>query len=98
MSWAQDGRERKAKELAKSETYANTGVGKPAKRKKKPIIVEVKYMDDYFATCSFLKMFHRTNEWRRHQKYKTMDDAKKAIASLTKDRNNRSEYRVKENV
>lgn len=94
MSWAQEGREQKQKELAKSEVYAETGVAKARKRPRKPFVIEWRYTSagwDYLiAQNSWMLKWNPFNDWQRYNKYARRSDADKALLLL---RDNQSRFR-----
>lgn len=87
MSWAQEGRERKAKDLTKSESYAENGVGKPKKTRKKHFGMEYRYTEE---VCNYWgerrSIFDKDyREWRPfYTWYETEKQRDQAIETLSK--------------
>lgn len=100
MSWAQEGRERKAKELAKAEVYADKGVGRVSKRPRKPFIVEWKYTEEGWLYMQrhfpWMMRWKNTNDWCVYRKYARKSDAEKAMADAAKKESLSKEYRLRE--
>lgn len=107
MSWAQEGREHKAKEMAKAEEYAVKEVGGPSKRKPRPHVVEVRYTEDYIRRAGTIQILKRDGtidvkpcpwvhgEWRTYRKYAVRRAAREAVDTLNAKEGNCREYRVR---
>ena len=100
MSWAQEGRERKQKELAKSEVYAETGITAAKKRPRKSIIVEWRYSEEGWLniqqTSPWTLRWRKDNRWIVYHKYARESDAIKAIEALTSRSGPLRQYRIKD--
>jgi len=99
-SWAQEGRNHKAREIAKSEHYAEKGVSKPAKKARKRVVVEYRYTQEYYESRKKLGswpsfFFRDNNAWSTYRKYETLQDAQKAVEQLNAKEANWREYRIK---
>ena len=88
MTWAQEGREQKQKELAKSEVYAEAGVGKPSKGRKKRFGMEYRYTEEVVTywgerRCWLSEKDYR--EWRPfYTWYETAKQRDQAMEVLSK--------------
>ncbi|MFA7278743.1 MAG: hypothetical protein WC100_01450 [Sterolibacterium sp.] len=100
MTWAQEGRERKAKDHAKSEEYAEAGIGKRPKRARKPFVVEWRYTPEGWEHLQthhlWMLRWNKGNGWHVTGRYARKSDAQRAMETMQGREKLSKEYRLKE--
>ncbi len=86
-SWAQEGRNKKAQELAKSEEYAVRAVGKPRKNSRKKYHIQYRYTEAYLKNmreegCNRIAWMY-PSDWVHYQSYATERAMQEALRNLT---------------
>jgi hypothetical protein len=83
MSYTQEGREKKQKELANS-LYEERGLGKPKKKLKKVYVIQYRLRpavwEDWKKSDGYFNRIH--NEWRKWRGYATKHSRLQAYACL----------------
>ena len=82
-SYKVEGLKHKAKELVKSELYAETEVGTPYKKERKRFVIEYRFTEEVWnKTDGWLRRWSKHNEWRTHKKYSSEKDMLNALQQL----------------